>query len=315
MLPSATSSEKSLDTCVREPLVRGARPQAGIERDVELGGALRRGECVVIACSGGADSVALAGVLQALAKPMQLTPAIVHVNHGIRASAWQDECVALRVSAVFELPIEVVALPPGPHDEERLRASRYDALIAAAQRRNATAIATAHHAEDQSETTLLALFRGTGPEGLAGMRLRRPIASGVDLARPLLRLSSETLRQYCHARALPYAVDPTNADRGRRRNAVREALEALRPLFPGLDEAVARAAQLVGDEAEAAQRAELRRRVRERLAGEHVLRDVDFEHVEAAVRAIERGRSGTFHMKAGVCLEIRSGTIAGIRKE
>jgi tRNA(Ile)-lysidine synthase len=295
--------------------MRGARPQASIERLIERGGALRHGDRVAIACSGGADSVALACALNALAKPMRLTLSIVHVNHGRRASAWQDECVTLRIAAACELPIDVIALPPGAGDENALRESRYQALIAAAQRRHATVVATAHHAEDQSETTLLALFRGAGPEGLAGMRMRRPIAPDLDLVRPLLRLPAERLRQYCHAQALPYAVDPTNADLGLRRNGVRAALDALRPLFPGLDEAVARAAELVGDEALAAQRAELRRRVRDRLAREQALRDVDFEHVEAAVRAIEGGRSGTFHMKAGVRLEIRSGTIAGIKKE
>jgi tRNA(Ile)-lysidine synthase len=295
--------------------MRGARPQASIERVIERGGTLRRGEHVLAACSGGADSAALVCALHALAKPMGLTVTLAHVNHGVRASAWQDECVSLRIAATYELPIDIMALSPGSRDEQALRASRYDALVAAARRRRATVIATAHHAEDQSETTLLALFRGAGPEGLAGMRMRRPIAPGVDLARPLLRVSSASLRRYCHLCAIPYAVDPTNADLGLRRNALRAALDALRPLFPGLDEAVARAAELVGDEAEAAERAELRRRVRQQLAGEEALRDVDFEHVEAAVRAIEAGRNGTFHMKAGVRLEIRGGAIAGISKE
>ncbi|MBV8147933.1 MAG: tRNA lysidine(34) synthetase TilS [Candidatus Eremiobacteraeota bacterium] len=295
--------------------MRGARPQASIEHLIKRGGALRRGECVVAACSGGADSVALVGALHALAKPMCLTLRVAHVNHGLRASAWQDECISLRIAATYELPIDVVALAPGPRDEQTLRTARYAGLIAAARQAGATALATAHHAEDQSETTLLALFRGAGPEGLAGMRMRRPVAAGIDLVRPLLRVPSEALLRYCHAQALPYAVDPTNADLGLRRNAVREALDALRPLFPGLDEAVARAAELVGDEAEGTRKAALRRRIRERLADEEALREVDFEHVEAAVRAIESGCGGTFHMKAGVRLEIRGGSIEGIKRE
>jgi tRNA(Ile)-lysidine synthase len=295
--------------------VRGARPQVSIERIIQRSGALRRGERVVVACSGGADSVALVWALHALAKPMRLTPVVVHVNHGLRASAWQDECVTLCIAAACELPVEVVALSSGPSDEQTLRAARYEALLEVGRQRNASAIATAHHAEDQSETTLLALFRGAGPQGLAGMPIRRRLGPDVDLARPLLRVSAEALRRYCHTQALPYAVDPTNSDLRLRRNAVREALDALRPLFPGLDEAVARAAELVGDAAEGSRRAELRRRVRDRLASEEALRDVDFEHVEAAVRAIEGGRSGTFHMKAGVRLEIRRGGIVGITRE
>ncbi len=131
-----------------------------------------------------------------------------------------------------------------------LREARYAALAQSATRYGCNVVATAHHAEDQSETVLLALLRGAGPDGLRGMRARRPLADGVDLARPLLGLPSETLREYCHAHVLPYAVDPSNAEPAQRRNAVREALDALRPLFPALDAAVARAAQLISEDRE-----------------------------------------------------------------
>jgi len=220
----------------------------------------------------------------------------------------------LRVAATFELPIDVAALEAVRDGENELRAARYARLVEIGRRRAADVIVTAHHAEDQSETVLLALFRGAGPEGLTGMVSRRTLAHGIDLARPLLRFPAEDLRAYCHAGALPYAVDPSNAGADRRRNAVRSALGALRPLFPGLDEAVARAAHLVGDETHAPQRAELRRRVRERLQQEDTLADVDFTHVEAAVRALESGSSGSFYMKAGIRLEIEGGAIAGITK-
>jgi tRNA(Ile)-lysidine synthase TilS/MesJ len=114
---------------------------------------------------------------------------------------------------------------------------------------------------------------------------------------------------------LPYAVDPTNAQGSLRRNAVREALAALRPLFPGLDTAIARAAEIVGEERAGSSRARLRRTVRERLEKERELRDVDFLHVEAVVRALEGGGSGTFHMKPGIALRIERGAVAGITKE
>ena len=116
---------------------------------------------------------------------------------------------------------------------------------------------------------------------------------------------------YCHARALPYAIDPSNAQTSLRRNALREALAALRPLFPGLDAAVARAAEVVAEERDAS-RAELRRSVREQLGARTSLRDIDFLHVEAAVRALEGGRTGTFHMKPGIALRIERGIVAGI---
>lgn len=294
--------------------MRGAHPERDIEGAIERSGILRRGEQVLIACSGGPDSVALAAALRAVAKRMQLAICAAHVNHGLRASAWQDECVVLQTAARYEIPLEVLALQTPARDEQHLRAARYGILVEAAKRRACRVIATAHHAEDQSETVFLALLRGAGPGGLRGMRSRRSLESGLDLARPLIGIPAEALRAYCHARALPYAVDPTNSELGLRRNAVRDALAALRPLFPGLDAAVARAAQLVSEEQDATRRAELRRSIREQLATEEGLRDIDFAHVEAVVRAIENGRTGTFHMKPGVVLRVERGSIWDIRK-
>lgn len=289
--------------------MRGAKPEAAIEQSVERDGVIRKGDRIVIACSGGADSVALAAVLHAIRAPMELELSLAYVNHGTRESAWQDECVVLRIGATFGIPVRVVQLTGDARDEASLRTSRYDALTAVARDAGANAIATAHHQEDQSETVMLALLRGTGPDGMAGMRPRRELAPGIDLARPLLRVAAGDLRHYCHVHALPYAVDPTNTDLSIRRNAVRQALDALRPLFPGLDAAVARTAELVGEEVEQTDRAALRKRVRRALDEEEGLRDVDFEHVEAAVRALERGRSGRFHMKPGIELEIAGGDI------
>jgi tRNA(Ile)-lysidine synthetase-like protein len=295
--------------------VRGAHPERDVERAIELGGGVRRGERVLIACSGGPDSVALAAAMHAVTKRLRLTIWAAFVNHGRRTSAWQDECVVLQIAAQLEIPLEIVALEAGAGNEQHLRNARYAALIDAAKRRKCDVVATAHHAEDQSETVILALLRGTGPAGLRGMRCRRPLAPGLTLARPVIGVSSQSLRAYCHARALPYAVDPTNAESGLRRNAVREALATLRPLFPGLDAAVARAAEVVAGERDATPRAELRRAVRAQFASEEDLRDVDFVHVEAAVRAIEAGRTGTFQMKPGIALRIEKGTVAGITRE
>jgi tRNA(Ile)-lysidine synthase len=292
--------------------VRGAHPEHALEQAIERGGAVRRGDRVTIACSGGPDSVALAAALHAVAKPMDLRLSIAHVNHGVRASAWQDECVVLRVAATFGLACDTIGISADARDEATLRDARYAALIESAARTGSNVVATGHHAEDQSETVLLALFRGAGPEGIAGMRARRSLAPDLELARPFLRMPPAELVAYCQTKALPYAIDPTNADANVRRNAVREALDALRPVFPGLDAAVARAAGIASDEREGSARAGLRRTVRERLACENDLRDVDFEHVEAAVRALEQGASGSFHMKAGVRLEIERGAIARV---
>jgi tRNA(Ile)-lysidine synthetase-like protein len=293
--------------------VRGAHPERDLERTLERSDVLTPGERALIACSGGPDSVALAAAMHAVST-RRGTVHLGFVNHGTRASAWQDECVVLQLAAQFQLPLEIAVFNGSDAGEEALRAARYDALAGMARRHGCSVVVTAHHAEDQSETVLLALLRGTGPAGLHGMQGRRRLTTGIDLARPFLRIPSERLRAYCHARALPYAVDPTNAQTNLRRNAVREALTALRPLFPGLDAAVARAADVAAEERAASPRGRLRGSVREQLSKEGELRDIDFLHVEEAVRALEDGRTGTFHMKAGIALRIEGGAITGITK-
>lgn len=295
--------------------MRASHPEHALVQLIERGDVVKRGERIVVALSGGSDSVALAALLAAVAKPMELQLTFAHVNHGVRASAWQDECIALRLAATFEVPIKLVTLSGEHTDESRMRDARYAALAEIAAACGAGAVATAHHAQDQAETVLLALLRGAGPEGLAGIAARRPLAQDVEVIRPLLRVMPADLRYYCHVHALPYAVDPTNADAGRRRNAVRETLEALRPHFPALDAAVARTAELVASELAGDPRAGLRREVRDVLREHDNLKDVDFLHIESVVRALESGASGRFHMKAGLALTVERGRIATIERD
>jgi tRNA(Ile)-lysidine synthase len=294
--------------------MRGTKPLRSIEQAVKREGAVRAGEHVLIACSGGSDSVALAAILAALAKSLRLRLTIAHVNHGVRASAWQDEAVVMRVAASLGLPYKVAALQLSRGGEAEMREARYEALVRIACETGCGVVATGHNASDQTETVLLALFRGAGADGLAGMPPRRPLAQGVDLARPLLRLERSDLRSYAAHAGLPYAIDPTNADRTLRRNAVRVALAALRPLFPGLDAAVARAAEVVGAEFRAAPAAAVRRQVREALREHEALGGVDFEHIEAAVRALQQGGSGRFFMAPGVEIEVAGGAVTVQRK-
>src|SRR5581483_11343874 len=156
--PNATSSERSRAAYGGERAVRGARSDRDVERAIRQSGAIERGERVLIACSGGPDSVALASALHALSGPMRLQAWMAYVNHGIRAAAWQDECVAASVAAACGFELDVMRLVPSRGDEASLRELRYAALLECARRRGCTAVVTAHHAEDQSETVLLALF-------------------------------------------------------------------------------------------------------------------------------------------------------------
>jgi len=289
--------------------MRGAKAHHAVEFALEFERVFSPGERVVIACSGGPDSVALAALLAASAPTLELQLTIAHVNHGLRRSAWQDEAVVLRVSAALRVPVRIPALTPDRRDAALLRDARYEALAPIAEEVGAQSVATAHTAEDQTETVLLALFRGTGSDGLAGMPVRRPLRGSIELVRPLLRCDHGRLQRYAQAWGLPYALDPSNRAAVHRRNAVRGALVALREAFPGLDAAVSRAAAIAADEREGDPRSALRRRVRSLLREQDALADVDFAHVEEAVRALETGRSGSFFMNGEVELRIAGGEI------
>jgi tRNA(Ile)-lysidine synthase len=144
-------------------------------------------------------------------------------------------------------------------------------------------VVTAHTAEDQTETVLLALFRGSGLDGLAGIPPRRPLADGLTLVRPLLRVTHAELATELRRSGLPYALDPTNAEQHYRRNALRPLLAGLRAEFPTLDRAVARCAAIVREDLAATPQAQARRVVRRRLRDEDALRDVSFAQIEELV--------------------------------
>jgi tRNA(Ile)-lysidine synthase len=270
--------------------VRGARPERALDAAIRSAVQFPPGARVCVACSGGPDSVALASLLDRLAQDDGYDLVLAHVNHGVRASADQDECVVLSAGARLGRRVLVARPHLERDDEASLRDARYAALAALARDAGAPFVATAHTAEDQTETVLLALFRGTGLAGLRGIPPRRPLADGIGIVRPVLRLTHAELATELRRSGLPYAIDPSNADARYRRNALREPLERLRAEFPHLDRAVARCAAIVRDEIEGTERARARRAMREELRDRDALRDVPFERIEAALDAAERGK-------------------------
>jgi len=261
--------------------MRGARPERALDAIVRRDAAFARGARVCVACSGGPDSVALASVLDRLAREDGVELILAHVDHGVRASALQDECVVLSVAARLGRRVRIARPHVADDGEAALRDARYAALAALARDERASVVVTAHTAEDQTETVLLALFRGTGPDGLAGIAPRRALAPDVELVRPLLRVTHAELAMELRRSGLPYAIDPTNAELRYRRNALRVPLDSLRAEFPHLDRAVARCAEILRDELAATTRAAERRALRERLREDGLLRDVPFERIEA----------------------------------
>jgi tRNA(Ile)-lysidine synthase len=277
--------------------VRGARPGRALDALVRRAVAFTPGETVVVACSGGPDSVALASVLDRIARANGFDIMLAHVNHGTRADAWQDECVVLSVGARLGRLVKVAALAEGRDDEATLREGRYAALEHLARAHGARTVATAHTAEDQTETVLLALFRGSGLDGIAGMPPARELIPGMRLVRPLLRATHDDLQGELGRSALPYALDPSNATARYRRSVLRTALAGLREEFPSLDRAVARCAEIVRDELAGSERAVARRTLRERLRERGELRDIPFERIEAALDA---GPDARVFLKTGL---------------
>jgi tRNA(Ile)-lysidine synthetase-like protein len=284
--------------------MRRARPGAALETLVAENVGVSAGETLLAAVSGGPDSVALAALLADVARRADARVVLGHVNHGLRPTSWQDEAVVLALGAALHVRVVAVSLPEGPSDEARLREERYAALVGMARDLNAARIFTAHHVRDQAETVLLALFRGTGPAGLAGMPPVRTLAEGIVLQRPLLGVEPADLAAYRAARHLPYALDPSNADLGYRRNAVRAALEDLRSAFPHLDAAVARCASIARNERAGEPRAAARAELRAALEASVGTRDISFERLDAAARALERGDRGRHFLRRGVELHI-----------
>jgi len=216
---------------------------------------LAPGDLVLAACSGGADSLALASALAFEAPRLGLRGGGVTVDHGLQdGSDEQARSAAKALKGMGLQPVDsvtaAVARPGGPGypgPEAAAREARYAALHRAASACAAAAVLLGHTMDDQAETVLLGLARGSGARSLAGM----PERTGPFL-RPLLRISRATTRAACAAQDLEPWDDPQNADPGFARARVRHrllpVLEA--ELGPGVAEALARSARLLRADAD-----------------------------------------------------------------
>jgi tRNA(Ile)-lysidine synthase len=223
-----------------------AQARASVRRCL---GDLEPGDLVLAACSGGADSLALAAALAHEAPRMGLRGGGVTVDHGLQegsaaqASRVQAALLALGLDPVRRVQVTV---PPGSGGPEAAaRSARYTALEREALQAGAAVVLLGHTRDDQAETVLLGLARGSGARALAGMPARRG-----RFRRPMLGLGRATLREACLAQRLEPWDDPHNRDPSYARVRVRhQALPALEEaLGPGIAEALARsAAQLAAD--------------------------------------------------------------------
>lgn len=227
---------------------------------------------LVVGYSGGQDSTALVHAL-ACWRPSLVVRA-VHVDHALRAESADTAQQVRAAGEALGVAVEVVRVDvpayrrtlPGYSVQQAARAARYHALGQAAAG-DASAVLVAHSADDQMETLLLRLMRGTGLDGLAGMRADDlmdaaelgPVpgewgesARPFRLARPLLRVSRSTTLAYCTGLSLPIVEDVSNRSRAYTRNRVRlDLVPALEAFNPDLRTVLARTAELIADDAAA----------------------------------------------------------------
>lgn len=227
---------------VSEALARASRTLPG----------LAKGERLLAACSGGADSVVL---LEALLEARGAEGlAVAHVDHGMRPDSGKDRAFVENLAAKKGLPFLVRPLRMGPPragttGETKARELRYRALAEMAREWRAQAVATAHHASDQVETILFRIFRGTGIAGLEGMPASRRLwlPGGPWVVRPLLQVPGEVIRRAARERGLAFVEDPTNRETNATRNLIRH--EILPLLVDRLGPKVLRALETLSREA------------------------------------------------------------------
>jgi len=210
------------------------------------------GDHLLVAVSGGKDSMALLHLLVSLREAYSFQLTVAHVNHHLRSASQQDEDLVVETSGQWEVPCLVAHLDPGTKNrgesvEAWARRERYAALERLRQQCNARWIVTAHHQKDQAETVLAHLATGCGISGLQGIhpRLGR-------IVRPFLSFSRKDIDTYCKAQEIPFVDDPTNLLEDHPRNFIRhQVLPAWAEKTPSLEQNLGQVAQQA-QEAEAA---------------------------------------------------------------
>jgi len=295
--------------------------------ELEAVGVLPPGERVIVGVSGGGDSVCLLHILQSLRVPV----VVAHFDHGLRRSSWADGRYVLRLASELGLPAVAERLEPGRLQagagslEERARRARYRFLASAAREWSCRVIAVGHTQDDQAETVLMHLLRGSGTRGLRGMRsvctLDEVTGAAEDsdlrLIRPLLSVPRQETLVYCRTRRLTIRRDPTNDQTAFLRNRVRlELLPLLEGYNPAIRESLAQTADILAGDAQAidsvlallgpevirspeGDRAEIARDWMlglpaglQRIVLQKMLKEMAPGGTEVGFRAVERARSG-----------------------
>jgi tRNA(Ile)-lysidine synthase len=238
-----------------------------VEKTICVRSLFRRGQRILLAVSGGLDSMVLLNVLHKLAPENGWRLSVAHLNHCLRGrSSDADERLVRSACEKFALPIFVereevrrLAKEQKLSMEMAARKARHEFLARVAKKEKISAIALAHQSDDQVELFFIRLLRGSGGEGLAGMKWRNdfPGVKGIEIVRPLLGESKSALREYAATNKIKFREDATNASLDIVRNRIRhELLPLLRSNYQSaLSKVVLRLMDIVGEESDLAKRA------------------------------------------------------------
>ena len=272
-----------------------------VEKSIGERKLLGRGARVLVAVSGGLDSMVLLHLLHALAARQGWKLIVAHFNHQLRGEASEaDEQLVCATAKSLGLPVisergEVRALAEKWRIsiEMAARDLRHLFLARTARCERCPVVALAHHADDQAELFFLRLLRGAGGEGLAGMKWRSPSpADGrVQLIRPLLDVSRVELEEFADNNQIPFREDTSNASSEMLRNRVRhELLPLLRRRFqPALNKSLLRAMEIVGAESELAESIARKWLTKKRLAFARLAVAVQRRVIQLQLRGLKLG--------------------------
>ncbi len=240
-----------------------------------------QGEGVVVGVSGGADSMALVHALGLLSGELGISLHIAHLNHMIRgAEADADEAFVAAAGEGLGVPVHVrrvdvpaLARAGGITVEEAGRNARYQLFEDVACEHGLKAVALAHNADDDAETVLMRVIRGTGLRGLAGIPPTRTTESGLRVIRPFIHIGRSVIDAYCAAHGISFRTDSTNTDTSYTRNRVRNELLPLleRDYNPSVRQALLRLARNAAADDDCLN-AEARRLRRANIRGDDPLR-------------------------------------------
>ncbi len=211
---------------------------------------LSKNDKVVVGVSGGPDSVALILLLNSLRKEFKLDLYIAHLDHQLRKNSYQDKDFVKSLARKLNLPftwtkINIHRLSPGGSIEEIARQVRLSFLFSLAKKIGASKIALGHNQDDQAETVLMRLIRGTGLFGLGSILPKRKIANWI-IIRPLIEIPRRTIESYVKRRKIKPCIDESNKNIIFLRNRIRNRLipELIKDYNPNIKRALVNVAQI-----------------------------------------------------------------------